>query len=356
MEKKEKYILKILLWICMLWMVTLVFSNTIKHEKKDIKIVKKSEIKITIWWDVMLSRMVGYVNQKRWFDRITKNYNPITLTGGIVFLNLESPFSQFPKDWENNSYYFGAHTGSVQTLIDLKWNNTMVVSLANNHIRNSLKEWIITTQNILHKNNIHYTGIGKNKKESEKLKIIMQNNKKVCFQAFSYDWWEYKYVYINPVSKKAIKKSLEKMKKEKCDLNMISLHWGREYRFEPTKKQIEIAHYTIDNGADMIIGHHSHIFGKTETYKQKPIFYSLGNYIFDQDAIAQNCWKYNDCIYDAQLKKKILPVQIGVAYEIVFQDRKIVSQVQRKHRMKNFWELIPYTLTQKKWNIDIQKK
>jgi poly-gamma-glutamate capsule biosynthesis protein CapA/YwtB (metallophosphatase superfamily) len=37
------------------------------------------------------------------------------------------------------------------------------------------------------------------------------------------------------------------MKKDKCDLNFISLHWGSEYKFNPSKKQVELAHYIIDN-------------------------------------------------------------------------------------------------------------
>ena len=72
----------------------------------------------------------------------------------INFFNLESPFSIYPKDWINSSYYFGAHTWSIEVLNKLRWDNKMIVSLANNHIRNSLKEWIDTTINLLNKNKI----------------------------------------------------------------------------------------------------------------------------------------------------------------------------------------------------------
>jgi len=172
-------------------------------------------------------------------------------------------------------------------------------------------------------------------------KIIINDNL-ICLQSFTYDWWNYKYVYVNKISKKSIKKSLDLMKKNNCDLNLISLHWWREYKYKPRKKDIELAHYIIDNWADMIIGHHSHIFWTTEVYKEKPIFYSLWNYIFDQDSIINNCSKYTSCIYDEKLKKKILPVQIWVSYELVFENHNNISKIQKKHRMLNYWELIKY--------------
>ena len=50
-----------------------------------------------------------------------------------------------------------------------------------------------------------------------------------------------------------------------------------------TKKQIEYAKSAIDAGASVVVGHHPHILQKTEIYKKGLIFYSLGNFIFDQD-------------------------------------------------------------------------
>jgi poly-gamma-glutamate synthesis protein (capsule biosynthesis protein) len=301
---------------------------------------KKEKIKITIWWDVMLSRVVGHLNKKDYW-RITKKYNPITQTWGIVFLNLESPFSKYPKDWYHSSYLFWANVKNIQTLKDLKWDNEMMISLANNHVKNSWIEWIDTSIKLLEESKIYHSWVWLKNEKNQFFKIINKNNNKICFESFTYDWsifWKYK---INKISKKNIKKSLDLMKKNKCDLNIISLHWWREYKFEPTKTQVEMAHYIIDNWADMIIWHHSHIFGKTEIYKEKPIFYSLWNYIFDQDAMINNC-AYKDCIFDKKAKKKILPVQIWVSYELVFQGKKLLEKKQKKHRIVNYGELIKY--------------
>jgi poly-gamma-glutamate capsule biosynthesis protein CapA/YwtB (metallophosphatase superfamily) len=64
---------------------------------------------------------------------------------------------------------------------------------------------------------------------------------------------------------------------------IVYLHWGVEYQQTPTRKQRRDAYLLIDAGADAIIGHHPHVIQKEETYKNKPIFYSLGNFIFDQN-------------------------------------------------------------------------
>jgi poly-gamma-glutamate synthesis protein (capsule biosynthesis protein) len=59
-------------------------------------------------------------------------------------------------------------------------------------------------------------------------------------------------------------------------------HWGIEYKTGPTAAQKRLAHQMIDAGADMIIGNHAHWAGAMEVYKGKPIWYELGNFVFDQ--------------------------------------------------------------------------
>ena len=63
---------------------------------------------------------------------------------------------------------------------------------------------------------------------------------------------------------------------------IVNLHWGAEHTLRPLPQQRLEAHALIDAGADVIIGHHTHTLQTTETYKGKPIFYSIGNFIFDQ--------------------------------------------------------------------------
>src|SRR5690606_14983682 len=66
------------------------------------------------------------------------------------------------------------------------------------------------------------------------------------------------------------------------DYIIVMPHWGIEYEHVPRSSQIERAHSWIDNGADAVIGMHPHVIQSFEIYNNKPIFYSLGNFLFDQ--------------------------------------------------------------------------
>ena len=70
--------------------------------------------------------------------------------------------------------------------------------------------------------------------------------------------------------------------RERVDLIFVSLHWGEEYQLQSNVEQQRIARALIDVGADAVIGHHPHVIQEVEEYNGGWIFYSLGNFIFDQ--------------------------------------------------------------------------
>ncbi|MFA5129758.1 MAG: AmmeMemoRadiSam system protein B [Patescibacteria group bacterium] len=71
--------------------------------------------------------------------------------------------------------------------------------------------------------------------------------------------------------------------KQKADHVIVFMHWGEEYQAKPTERQSFLAYAFIDAGADAVIGSHPHWMESVEVYKGKPIAYSLGNFVFDQD-------------------------------------------------------------------------
>ena len=64
---------------------------------------------------------------------------------------------------------------------------------------------------------------------------------------------------------------------------VVCLHWGVEHTLHPTLMQRHEGRMLVDAGADAVIGHHSHTAQDVEIYRHRPIFYSLGNFIFDLD-------------------------------------------------------------------------
>lgn len=66
------------------------------------------------------------------------------------------------------------------------------------------------------------------------------------------------------------------------DLQVIFIHWGVEYELTHHESQELLAHQLVDWGADLVVGHHPHVVQDIELYRDRLIFYSLGNFIFDQ--------------------------------------------------------------------------
>ncbi|NTV90326.1 MAG: CapA family protein [Clostridiales bacterium] len=85
-----------------------------------------------------------------------------------------------------------------------------------------------------------------------------------------------------PRDLETIKKDIGSLRGQ-VDIIAVSLHWGVEESFEIPASQTEFAHLLLDAGADMILGHHPHQFQGMEIYKGKPILYSMGNFLFDQN-------------------------------------------------------------------------
>ncbi|MCC7356926.1 AmmeMemoRadiSam system protein B [Candidatus Uhrbacteria bacterium] len=88
----------------------------------------------------------------------------------------------------------------------------------------------------------------------------------------------------NPIVWSEAEASIKKLRSQNPSQKIIVfMHWGNEYQAKPSQQQVELAHRFIDTGVDAVIGAHPHWVQSIEVYKNKPIAYSLGNFIFDQD-------------------------------------------------------------------------
>ncbi len=68
--------------------------------------------------------------------------------------------------------------------------------------------------------------------------------------------------------------------REKCDILIVSFHWGNELEYNATDKQVKYGHMAVNLGADLVLGHHPHVVNGIEVYKGVNIVYSLGNFCF----------------------------------------------------------------------------
>ena len=312
-------------------------SLFILQEKRDSKsdfslfpshLSQENSISLIVGWDIMLSRGIWRWAKREGYDRTFSNngFNPLSQFSSynswsaLLFFNLESPFSPVDNDKPKGWFLFRANSGNIQILKDIRANNTLLLSLANNHTNNAWGLGIQFSREILKSANIPNFWAWTSTKDAEKILKINKNWLNLCFQAYSYDGSFYKKQKIplarNPLEKNHILSDISKMQKLNCDLKILSLHRGSEYHIYPTKQQKELAHAFIDHGADLIIGNHSHIPWEREIYKDKPIFYSLGNFLFDQDRGKKSTGGKFDYIRDFDRKKLTVPTYIPLLAEL----------------------------------------
>lgn len=289
---------------------------------------QENSISLIVGWDIMLSRGIWRWAKREGYDRTFSNngFNPLSQFPSynswsvLLFFNLESPFSPVDNDKPKGWFLFRANSGNIQILKDIRADNTLLLSLANNHTNNAWGLGIQFSREILKSANIPNFWAWNSTEEAEKILKINKNWLNLCFQAYSYDGSFYKKQKIplarNPLEKNHILSDISKMQKLNCDFKILSLHRGSEYRIHPTKQQKELAHTFIDHGADLIIGNHSHIPWEREIYKDKPIFYSLGNFLFDQDRGKKSTGGKFDYIRDFDRKKLTVPTYIPLLAEL----------------------------------------
>ena len=173
-----------------------------------------------------------------------------------------------------------------------KANNNTVASIANNHALDYGITGMKDTIQNLKDAGITPIGAGENEDEAHQCVTKDINGRKVTIVNYmdSNNFAEYGYDVMpyangsNPGYSAYDSEDAQKQIAENNDSDLIVayLHFGNEYSNSPNEDQVRIAHELIDYGADVVIGSHPHVTQGIEMYNGKPIFYSLGNFIFDQ--------------------------------------------------------------------------
>ncbi len=257
-------------------------SNLLFQNQNFVK--PKEEIALIVVGDIMLSRGVAKKIEKNGNDYPFLKVKDYLKTGDIVFGNLETPISS-GREILPGEMFFRSEPGMEKELSE---NNFSILSLANNHTGNFGDYGLEQTFKYLNQAGIKYVGAGENEQEAYAPTYI-------DIQGFKFAFLAYDDIDFTPVEYGATEKSaglafMNKDKlvagiieaKQKADFVIISMHSGNEYQDYSSEKQKEFAHLAIDSGAELVIGHHPHVVQEIEKYKNKYIFYSLGNFIFDQ--------------------------------------------------------------------------
>lgn len=184
----------------------------------------------------------------------------------------------------------------VDALKRLTSKNDFVFTLANNHILDN--EDISSTEKLLKESNIQFLGAGINLNEAsqpfvlKKEKVVLLN---FGWEVIQCEIANNKKQGVNPLEELHIKDRVLRVQKEYPNYEIILLfHWNYELEKYPMPYHRRIAHDLIDMGVSAIIGHHPHRVQGYEMYKEKPIIYSLGNWLFPQNVFKNKSLSYPD--------------------------------------------------------------
>ncbi|MBI9032061.1 CapA family protein [bacterium] len=218
--------------------------------------------------------------------------------------NLESPITNCEKKRD----FLPLNLKSAQDSISLL-KHFSYLNLCNNHIFDFGDKGYLDTIKFLEDNRIYYSGVIKRKTQQNDLpfKININSQEKVCIISAT-RWGNLKNTEYGTIAFKQIERFIKRIIKEDYFL-IYYPHWGYEYITIPPPDVRKHAHKMIDLGVDLIVGTHPHIVQGYEMYKNKYIFYSLGNFIFNT--------KFNQTAYNQHLVNKSLVLKLSIKNKIV---------------------------------------
>ncbi len=203
----------------------------------------------------------------------------------ITVINNEFPFSTRGSQAPDKQFTFRVDPKYVSVLTDM---GVDIAGLANNHVLDYGADALLDTFDTLERAGIDYIGAGNDASRAEALITKKAGGKTFGFLAAS---------RVIPVVSWDIRNSSPGVfttydparliaaiehAKDSCDYLTVFVHWGIERDEYPQDYQVSMAKQYIDAGADLVIGSHPHVLQGIAYYNEKPICYSLGNFIFNQ--------------------------------------------------------------------------
>lgn len=197
------------------------------------------------------------------------------------FCNLECPISDSGQPDPEKKYVFQAAARSADILSYGGFNG---VSLANNHSMDFGREGLMNTMIELSARGIQYTGAGMDAGEAHMPVLAEIRGIRLAILGYTNIGTNTSYAGAGVPGIARAAEDLMRRDIQFCkrfsDFVIVTLHWGEEYTDYPTQDQVDLAHAVIEAGADAVVGHHAHIYQGVEIYRGKPVFYSLGNFLF----------------------------------------------------------------------------
>lgn len=255
--------------------------------------------------DMMFDRSVRESSAKHGDDYLFSCIDPSFEGADVVMGNLEGPITASssvslgskPGSSKNFTFTFATSTAAL-----LARHNVRLVSLGNNHILNFKESGLQQTKGLLTEAGVGYFGAPDTPQSD---RVYRTNVNGVPFSFVNWSDW------AGDATSTAIAQVREEAKSNR--VVVVYAHWGDEYVAPPVRVKI-LAHAFVDAGANIVIGSHPHVVLEKDFYNGAHVYYSLGNFIFDQfmnDAVDHGLAVAVTFSRNGVIGVKEIPVTIG---------------------------------------------
>ncbi|OOE01150.1 capsular biosynthesis protein [Anoxybacillus kestanbolensis] len=289
------------IWMC-LWIFLFLFAHPAWAQGE-------TSITLSVAGDVTLGRddNYGYTYsfdheaKKNGLIFFTKYIEPIFKQDDFTTVNLETTLTNATQKAEKK-FRFRGDPSYVNILTRASIEG---VNLANNHTFDYGQKGYTDTIATLKRAKIGYFGNGI---------PLMKTVKGVKIGTLGYKGWS-----DTQAVRKQIVTDIRALRKQGAQIILVHFHWGEERSYIPNRTQTSLGRFTIDSGADLVVGHHPHVIQGIEQYKGKMIVYSLGNFMFggnknpsDKDTfVYQQTFYFANGIKQPKTTIRIIPFRIS---------------------------------------------
>ena len=243
------------------------------------------ETTILLTGDILLDRGVRQAIERHGVSHLfSEGVDSVFQSAQVVVGNLECPATKI-KSPVFKRFIF---RGEPEWLDTLRQHGITHLNLANNHSIDQGREGLIDTRNNILASGMVPIGAGENMQEAAEPVLLASEPRKVWLvPSLRLALENYAYLPDKPcVSQEPMDSLLARVyrlrQQDSTAVIIVSLHWGQEHKLEPVPRQRHDAHMLVHAGADVLVCHHTHTLQSVEDYGGRKIYYSIGNFIFDQ--------------------------------------------------------------------------
>ena len=331
--KNKNFLLFLLLLICIPLSITLIKINlskeiiNIKNESNE-NISKEPETEVYTADLIMVGDALVH-------DRLYNDAKRLATNHGYDFKpmlsNIKEIVSEYDIAYYNQETILGGTSINLSSypafnspqelgdaMIDAGFN---LVSLATNHtLDRGIKAIELSRKYWNSQENIHAVGSYTSKEEKELIESKINTVNNITYAMLNYTYgtngipvpkgkdylvnlWDDTYNYEN--YQEQVKRDIESIR-DKVDVLIVAMHWGREYTHKPTDLEVKTANFLAELDVDIIIGTHPHVIQPIEYIKDTLVFYSLGNFISAQTSSSCSDYKCNIGLMSSLTIKKTI--------------------------------------------------